>query len=122
MDTTDDAAYELKDIVNKFIQENVIGIPKVISYAGVEASPWRKPLRKLGGMACGFMERNGIARGKLRPEFGPPVGVYEIVDGEPVRPELVKHTKDKGWEVMIGERLRALTGMEPDEFSDGMEE
>ena len=44
------------------------------------------------------------------------------MDGEPVKPELVKHTKDKGWEVMNGERLKALTGMEPDEFIDGIEE
>ena len=48
--------------------------------------------------------------------------VYEIVDGEHVRPELVKYTKDKRWEVMNGERLKALIGMEPDESIDGMEE
>ena len=69
LDITGDAAYELKDIVNKYIQENEIGIPKELSYAGVEASPWRKPLRKLGGMACGLMERKGVARGKLRPDL-----------------------------------------------------
>ena len=48
LDITGDAAYELEDIVNKYIQENETWIPKELSYAGVEASPLEGFIEEIG--------------------------------------------------------------------------
>ena len=69
----------------------------------------------------GFMKEKDCSNDHLKSEFGPPVRIYEVVNGSPQKPEIVMHTKSKCWEVVDEEKLKRLcTGLTADEFLEEM--
>ena len=122
-ETDNDDVYALRDAINSYIGlSRHSGLPKEATYCAVEAAPWRKPYRKLGGMACNVLSSKGCQRQSLKPEFGPPVRVYEIVNGIAQMPEMVKHDQKSGWQVMDGDRLKRVCNFTPEEFLEAMKE
>ena len=78
-------------------------------------------LHLLGDRAMGFMKEKCGGDDQSKPDFGPPVRIYEVVNGIPPKPEIVMHTKSKGWEVVDEEKLKRLcTGLTTEEFLEEM--
>ena len=108
VDTSD--ANDLRDKILQFIRENPhASVKEETCFCSVQAPPWRKPFHQIGGRAMTVLARHGIDRRVLKPEFGPPVRIFKLEAGKPVKPELVKFDKAKSsWEIIDEDLLKAM--------------
>ena len=45
----------------------------------------------------GFLERSGVAASAIKPEWGPPLRIYDIRGARPL--EVANHDVKKGWSI-----------------------
>ena len=126
--TSQDEAYRIKGYMDEFAKNEASRLrnPWMAAnecYGLVEPAPWRKPHLDRGGRAKSSLIKRGCPNTSIKVEYGPPTRLYEVVGGEMMLPEIVKHSSKQGWQLMDAEKWGRLCGnMTFDDFKAEMEE
>lgn len=107
------SAWEVKRGLDDLWMQGKCYIKDIKPYAVVEASPEKKPYFQQGGKFLGIMEMKGILKTSLKPEWGPPLRIYNISCNRPVT---VAQYDIKGWALYGGPLKELLPDMTVEEF------
>ena len=103
---TRDGAWKVKDDIVRILSEGKCFINDIEPRAVLEPSPVMKPLIDQGGKALGLLERKGVAKGSMLPEWGPPVRIFD--NRNPDSPICIcEYDASQGWTVH-GEAFQVL--------------
>ena len=94
------SAWEVKRGLDDLWMQGECYIKDIKPYAVVEASPEKKPYFQQGGRFLGIMEKKGIMKSSLKPEWGPLLMIYNISGNRPVT--IAQYDTDKGWALYEG--------------------
>lgn len=107
------STWEVKRGLDDLWMQGKCYIKDIKPYAVVEASPEKKPYFQQGGKFLGIMERKGILKSSLKPEWGPLLRIYNISCNRPVT---VAQYDIKGWALYGGPLKELLPDMTVEEF------
>ena len=112
--TNRDVAWSVKNDIERIVASGKCPINDVKPKAVVEPSPEMKPYIDAGGKFMGALQSKGVDKNSLRPEWGPPVKIFDV--REPSQPVRVAQFDGADWTI----EESALQALVPDLRADDL--